>query len=167
MEECALTANNRLIDVTIDEIGQRAVSPEIQQERRVAVFDLLENNSFTLVDRKDATAPSGPYRLCIAYREERVVFDVADESGARIVEFRLLTNPFRQVMKDYLEICSSYFDAVKTAPVSRIETIDMARRAIHNEGAKVLSERLSGKVDVDEETARRLFTLICALRPGR
>ena len=162
-----MTCNNRLIGIDIDSSGQRAISPEIDQERRVAVFDLLESNSFQLAERKGQAAPAGPYRLRIAYREERVVFDIADEAGERIVEFRLLTNPFRQVMKDYLEICSSYFDAVKTAPVSRIETIDMARRAIHNEGARVLSERLRGKVDVDDETARRLFTLICALRPGR
>lgn len=162
-----MTGSDRLIGIDIDSSGQRAISPEIDQERRVAVFDLLESNSFQLAERKGQTAPVGPYRLRIAYREERVVFDIADEDGKRIVEFRLLTNPFRQVMKDYLEICSSYFDAVKTAPVSRIETIDMARRAIHNEGAGVLLERLRGKVDVDDETARRLFTLICALRPGR
>lgn len=159
--------SNRLIEINIDDSGQRAISPEIVQERRVAVFDLLENNSFALEERKGMPAAPGPYMLCIAYREDRVVFDIASESGDKIVEFRLLINPFRQVMKDYHEICGSYFDAVKTAPVSRIETIDMARRAIHNEGARVLLERLRGKVCVDMETARRLFTLICALQPGR
>ncbi len=162
-----MTGTNRLIDVEIDDTGQGAINHEVQQERRVAVFDLLEGNSFSLVDRKGMAAVPGPYRLRIAQRENRLVLEIDDESGERIVEFRLLMNPFRQVMKDYFEICTSYRDAVKTAPLSRIETIDMARRAIHNEGARVVLERLRGKVEVDEETARRLFTLFCALQQGR
>lgn len=162
-----MSDSNHLVSVDIDETGQPAISPEISQERNVAVFDLLESNSFALVERKGVPAIPGPYRLRIACQDNRVVFDVASEAGERIVEFRLLMSPFRQVMKDYFEICNSYFDAVKSAPVSRIETIDMARRAIHNEGAEVLLERLRGKLDVDTETARRLFTLICALQPVR
>ena len=154
---------NRLYAVDIDDHGRPAPSPEIDQERRVAIFDLLEDNSFTLPRAADLP---GPYRLNIAIRDGRLVFDIADEPGQKVAEFHLSMGPFRQVVKDYFQICESYFEAVKRLPPSQIEAIDMARRGIHNEGARVLQERLSGKALVDGDTARRLFTLICVLHWG-
>jgi uncharacterized protein (UPF0262 family) len=157
---------NRICQIEIDESGLKAATAAIEQERRVAIFDLLEENSFGLPRREDRPAPAGPYRLFLAIRDGRLVFDIATEDGARIGEFHLSLGPFRQVVKDYFQICESYFDAVKRLPPSQIEAIDMARRGIHNEGAHVLQERLEGKADVDIATARRLFTLICVLHWG-
>ena len=157
---------SRICHIEIDERGLARPTPEIEQERRVAVFDLLEDNSFALPKRDDRTYPDGPYRLGLAIREGRLVFDVATESGDKAAEFHLSLGPFRQVVKDYFQICESYFDAVKRLPPSQIEAIDMARRGIHNEGARVLQERLEGKAEVDKDTARRLFTLICVLHWG-
>jgi len=155
--------NDRLSAVTIDDQGLAPPTPEIEQERRVAVFDLLEENSFA-VPRSGAL--EGPYHLHLSVRDGRLVFDVATEAGEKVAEFHLSMGPFRQVVKDYFQICESYFEAVKRLPPSQIETIDMARRGIHNEGARVLQERLAGKAVVDMDTARRLFTLICVLHWG-
>ncbi len=157
---------NRICHIDIDEKGLVRPTPEIEQERRVAVFDLLEENSFALPVRDDRATPAGPYRLGLAIREGRLVFDIATEDSARVGEFHLSLGPFRQVVKDYFQICESYFEAVKRLPPSQIEAIDMARRGIHNEGARVLQERLVGKAEVDMDTARRLFTLICVLHWG-
>ena len=157
---------NRICHIEIDERGLARPTPEIEQERRVAVLDLLEDNSFALPPREDRPAPPGPYRLGLAIREGRLVFDIATEDSTKVGEFHLSLGPFRQVVKDYFQICESYFDAVKRLPPSQIEAIDMARRGIHNEGARVLQERLEGKADVDRDTARRLFTLICVLHWG-
>ncbi len=110
--------------------------------------------------------PAGPYRVGLAIREKRLVFDILTEKGEKAAEFHLSLSPFRQVVKDYWAICESYFDAVKTMPPSQIETIDMARRGIHNEGARILQERLEGKAVIDTDTARRLFTLVCVLHFG-
>ncbi|HSG57468.1 MAG TPA: UPF0262 family protein, partial [Paracoccaceae bacterium] len=110
--------------------------------------------------------PQGPYRVGLAIREKRLVFDISTQAGEKAAEFHLSLSPFRQVIKDYWAICESYFDAVKTMPPSQIETIDMARRGIHNEGARVLQERLEGKAVIDTDTARRLFTLVCVLHFG-
>ena len=156
----------RLYDVQIDDSNLPAPTPEIEQERKVAIFDLLENNSFTLPPRDDRTVPNGPYCLDLAIRDRRLVFDLTVESGDKAGEFHLSLGPFRQVVKDYFQICESYFDAVKKLPPSQIEAIDMGRRGIHNEGARVLQERLEGKAVVDADTARRLFTLICVLHWG-
>lgn len=157
---------NRISAIDIDEKSLARPTPEIEQERRVAIFDLLEDNSFALPRRDDRIAPPGPYRLALAIREGRLVFDIATEAGEKVGEFHLSLGPFRQVVKDYFQICESYFEAVKRLPPSQIEAIDMARRGIHNEGARVLQERLDGKALVDIDTARRLFTLICVLHWG-
>ncbi len=160
------TDSNRISHIEIDDSGLPAPTPEIEQERKVAVFDLLEQNSFALPARGDHVVPAGPYRLTLAIRERRLVFDITTENQERLGEFHLSLGPFRQVVKDYFMICESYFDAVKKLPPSQIETIDMARRGIHNEGGRVLQERLVGKAEVDSDTARRLFTLICVLHFG-
>ena len=151
---------NRIFAIDIDDRGLAPTTPEIEQERNVAVYDLLEDNAFALPRAGDL---AGPYRLGLAVREGRLVFAVRTESGENVAEFHLSMGPFRQVVKDYFQICDSYFEAVKRLPPSQIEAIDMARRGIHNEGARVLQERLEGKAVVDKDTARRLFTLICVL----
>jgi uncharacterized protein (UPF0262 family) len=152
--------------ISLDDSNLPPPTPEIDQERKVAIFDLLEGNSFALPARDETPPPGGPYELELSIRDRRLVFDLTTEDKEKAAEFHLSLGPFRQVVKDYFQICESYFEAVKTLPPSQIETIDMARRGIHNEGARVLQERLNGKADIDEQTARRLFTLICVLHFG-
>ena len=157
---------SKLVEIILDDANLPPPTPEIEQERKVAIFDLLEDNSFALPVRDGRQVPPGPYQLDLSIRDRRLVFDVTDPEHGRAGEFHLSLGPFRQVVKDYFQICESYFDAVKTLPPSQIETIDMARRGIHNEGARVLQERLDGKAEIDIDTARRLFTLICVLHFG-
>lgn len=157
---------SRISQIELDDSNLPPPTPEIEQERRVAIFDLIEENSFRLPSRDDREVPQGPYHLGLAIRDKRLVFDVVVEDGGKAAEFHLSLSPFRQVVKDYYQICESYFTAVKTLPPSQIETIDMARRGIHNEGSRVLQERLTGKAEIDTDTARRLFTLICVLHFG-
>jgi len=157
---------SHLIQIDIDGSALPAPTPEIEQERKVAIFDLLEDNFFALPARGARQAPKGPYRLILAIRDQRLVFDLYTQSGSKAGEFHLSLGPFRQVVKDYFQICESYFDAVKNLPPSRIEAIDMGRRGIHNEGARILQERLENKAEIDKATARRLFTLICVLNWG-
>ncbi len=152
--------------IELDDSNLPPPTPEIEQERKVAIYDLLEANSFSLPKRDDRVAPDGPYRVGLSIREKRLVFDVLTESEEKAAEFHLSLSPFRQVVKDYWQICESYFDAVKNMPPSQIETIDMARRGIHDEGARILTDRLEGKAEVDHDTARRLFTLVCVLHFG-
>lgn len=154
---------NRICAIDLDDRGLAAPTPEVDQERQVAIFDLLEENSFAIP--RAAEFP-GPYRLALGIRDGRLVFGVADQQARKVAEFHLSMSPFRQVVKDYFQICESYFEAVKRLPPSQIEAIDMARRGIHNEGARVLQERLDGKALVDMATARRLFTLICVMHWG-
>ena len=153
--------------IEIDDSGLPATVPEVEQERRVAVFDLLECNSFSLSPRAGRDPPNGPYKLFIGMRGGRVMFDVSTEDGTKATEFHMSLSPFAEIIKNYFAICASYFDAVKRLPPSRIEAIDMGRRGIHNEGARLLVERLEGKAGVDLDTARRLFTLICVLQTKR
>ncbi|AEI92301.1 UPF0262 family protein [Roseobacter litoralis] len=157
---------SRISHITLDDSGLPPPTPEIEQERKVAMFDLLEDNTFVLPSREGRPVLDGPYHISLAIRDKRLVFDVNTETAEKAAEFHLSLGPFRQVVKDYFQICESYFDAVKKLPPSQIETIDMARRGIHNEGSRVLQERLEGKADIDTDTARRLFTLICVLHFG-
>jgi len=145
--------------IVIDDSNLPPPTPEIEQERKVAMFDLLEENSFSLPARDDRVVPDGPYHLNLSIRDKRLVFDIETTDAQKAAEFHLSLGPFRQVVKDYFQICESYFDAVKTLPPSQIETIDMARRGIHNEGSRVLQERLEGKANIDTDTARRLFKI--------
>ena len=157
---------SRIAHIEIDDSALPPPTPEIEQERRVAVFDLLEDNSFVVQARDGRDVPDGPYRLLLAIRERLLVFDIRTELEEPAAEVRLSLGPFRQVVKDYFQICEAYFDAVKRLPPAQIEAIDMARRGIHNEGARILQERLDGKAELDIDTARRLFTLICVLHFG-
>jgi len=133
-------------------------SREVEHERQVAVFDLLERNAFAL---KDGFA--GPYSVELSLRDANLVFRIEAEHGGETTELVLPMRPFRRLIKDYFLICNSYFEAIKTASPSRIEAIDMGRRGLHNEGAEKLADALAGKVELDDETARRLFTLVCVL----
>lgn len=157
---------SKLVAVEIDDSGLPTPTKEIEQERKVAIFDLLEDNSFALPQRADRDVPTGPFKLLLCIKERRLVFDLSNQDDSKEAEFHLSLGPFRQVVKDYFQICESYFDAVKQMAPGQLEAIDMARRGIHNEGARVLQERLEGKADVDMDTARRLFTLICVLHWG-
>lgn len=152
--------------IVIDDSALPPPTPEIEQERKVAIFDLLEQNEFRIVGKDGRAVPEGPYTLHLAIRDKRLVFEIKTEAGDVAAEFHLSLGPFRQVVKDYYQICESYFEAVKRLPPSQIEAIDMARRGIHNEGARVLADRLEDKVELDTDTARRLFTLICVLHFG-
>lgn len=155
-------ARGRIARIEIDDRHSAAPTAEVAQERAVAILDLLEENAFAL---SAPGAPEGPYDLHLSIRERRLVLDVAAD-GARAGEIHLSLGPFRQVVKDYWQICEAYFAAVKTLQPGQLEAIDMARRGIHDEGARVLQERLEGKVVTDTDTARRLFTLICVLHAG-
>jgi uncharacterized protein (UPF0262 family) len=157
---------SRIAHIELDDSTLPPPTPEIEQERKVAMYDLMEENTFALPQRDDRVVPDGPYNVGLAIREKRLVFDIKTAANEAAAEFHLSLGPFRQVVKDYWQICESYFDAVKNLPPSQIETIDMARRGIHNEGARILTERLDGKADIDNDTARRLFTLVCVLHFG-
>jgi uncharacterized protein (UPF0262 family) len=152
------TAHKRLISVTLDENSIGRGSADQEHERAIAVYDLIEENSFSLVGHD-----GGPYALAISLVDARLVFDVRDETGAQVVTHILSLTPFKRILKDYFMICDAYYAAIRTATPSRIEAIDMGRRGLHNEGAQLLAERLKGKIEVDSDTSRRLFTLITAL----
>ena len=148
----------RLIAVILDEASLGRGSPDQEHERRVAIFDLVENNRFAL-----AGDDHGPYCLSIGIQENKLVLAVSDAAGAPLMTHLLSLKPFRSVLKDYLMLCDHYYAAIRTQSPSRIEAIDMGRRGLHNEAAELLGERLRGKVDADRDTLRRLFTLMTAL----
>lgn len=149
---------NKLIDVTLDQDSLAPASPNAEHERRIALFDLKEANSFEVVGHD-----SGPYLLTLSLYEGRLAFDVSSQDGARVCVHHVPMAALRKLVKDYTFICESYHNAIRTAPPSQIEAIDMGRRGLHNDAGEVLSESLGGKIKVDIETARRLFTLVCAL----
>jgi uncharacterized protein (UPF0262 family) len=155
----------RLFDVQLDETGLPAPTPEIEQERRVAIFDLLEENRFVPVPDEGPAPPPGPYRLHLGIRDRRLTFELSTERGEPAGSFHLSLASLGQVVKDYFAICASYFDAVKRLPPAQIEAIDEGRRSIHDEGARLLLQRLEGKAETDLVTTRRLFTLLCVLHP--
>jgi uncharacterized protein (UPF0262 family) len=148
----------RLVAVEIDSSIGGGTSREAEQERDAAINDLLESNSFAL-----SQGAAGPYHLILAVQAGRLVFDVRNAAQEPISAFGLSLSPFRRIVSDYLQICESYYSAVRSGNPAQIETIDMARRGLHNEGSEILRERLSGKVELDLDTARRLFTLATAL----
>lgn len=147
---------HRLEAVDLDAATLPSATAEIEHERRVAIFDLIEKNSF-----QPSEAAAGPYRLKLSLQDNRLVFDVTAVDYART--YALSLTPMKTVLKDYLLICDSYYEALRGSSPSQIEAVDMGRRGLHNEGAELLKARLDGKVEIDHETARRLFTLVCAL----
>lgn len=152
---------SRLCDIVIDTGSATAPPPEVEQEQRMAVFDLLEDNSFALPG-----GGKGPFRLTLRRDAGRLSFDLQPDGSGDAESFQITLGGLRQIVKDYAQICASYYEAVKTEPPARIEALDEARRSIHREGARALSEKLEGKAEVDEDTARRLFTLVCAMTDG-
>jgi uncharacterized protein (UPF0262 family) len=149
-----------IVRIDLDERSFLRRRPEVEHEREIALFDLLEENTFVLRGEGLAT---GPYHLRLALAEDRLVFEVCDTAEAQLARIVLAVKPFRMVIKDYFLVCESYFDAIKAASPSQIEAIDMGRRALHNEGAMMLKDRLEERVELDHDTARRLFTLLCVL----
>ena len=151
--------NNRIVAVTLDEDSIGRSGPDIEHERAIAIYDLIEQNLFA-PDGHDA---NGPFTLHLGITGNRLMFDIRREDGTPVVAHLLSLTPFRRIVKDYFMICDSYYQAIRTATPDKIEAIDMGRRGIHDEGSRTLQERLRGKVRVDFETARRLFTLITVL----
>jgi uncharacterized protein (UPF0262 family) len=151
------TGDFRLCDVVLDDTIGRS-TPDVEHERAVAIFDLIEENTFTPIGHA-----GGPYRLNISLVDAKLVFSIATDVGDAVATHILSLTPFRRIVKDYFMICESYYEAIRSASPSRIEAIDMGRRGIHNEGSQTLKDRLNGKIDVDFDTARRLFTLVCVL----
>ena len=152
----------RIIDVKLDHRTIIWRSADVEQERRVAIFDLLEGNHFAPVGPY-ADGYAGPFKIIMRVEEGRLAIDIATADDRHLETLVLALSPFRRVVRDYFAICDSYYKAIRNAAPSQIETIDMARRGIHNDAAETLQERLAGKVEVDFDTARRLFTLICVL----
>lgn len=156
--QVADSAQQRLMSVTLDENSIGRGSADQEHERAIAVYDLIEDNSFALVGHD-----GGPYALAISLVDAKLVFDIRNSDGSGVVTHILSLTPFKRILKDYFLICESYYAAIRNATPSRIEAIDMGRRGLHNEGAQLLVERLKGKIETDQDTARRLFTLITAL----
>lgn len=148
----------KITQITLDEKTFLRRSPQVEHERKVAIYDLLEENSF-----KPISPLTGPYCVQLGIKEDRLQFVICDEQEEPLTSLSLSLKPFRGIIKDYFLICESYFEAIKTKAPSRIEAIDMGRRGLHNEAAEMLRDRLSEKVEIDIDTARRLFTLICVL----
>jgi|SRR5665213_1049778 uncharacterized protein (UPF0262 family) len=148
----------RLFAIELDERTVVRRTREIEQEREIAIYDLLEANVF-----KPAGSAGGPYKLVLAVEDGRLIFDIHAEDDAPHGHVTLALTPFRRVIKDYFLICESYFKAIRNAPPSQIETLDMTRRGVHNEGSEILKDILKDKIEVDFDTARRLFTLLCVL----
>lgn len=148
----------RLIDVELDESIGRS-TPDIEHERAVAIFDLIEENSF----RPVGDEIGGPYKLRLSLLEKRLIFTISRECGELVATHILSLTPLRRVVRDYFMICESYYEAIRSATPSKIEAIDMGRRGLHNEGSQTLQSRLEGKIEVDFITARRMFTLVCVL----
>ncbi len=148
----------RLAAITLDEASLGSSTDDIEHERRVAIYDLIEDNSFRPVGHD-----GGPYSLHLGMRGDRLVFDIRLTDGTPVIAHMLSLAPFRRIVKDYFTVCDSYYAAIRTATPDRIEALDMGRRGLHDEGSRIVMERLKRKVDVDFDTARRLFTLITVL----
>ena len=148
----------RLVKVTLDEQSIGRANPDVEHEREVAIYDLLEQNTFHPVGHA-----GGPYALHLSINGNRLVFEIRLDDGTPVIAHLFSLTPLRRIVKDYYLICDSYYQAIRTATPDKIEAIDMGRRAIHNEGSRILMERLKDKVTVDIDTARRLFTLLCVL----
>lgn len=154
----AASENDRLVAVSLDEDSIGRGNPDQEHERAIAIFDILESNSFTIPGRDE-----GPYTLKLGLVENKLSFAIGSQSGTPVITHLLSLTPFRRVIRDYEMICESYYNAIRTASPTQIEAIDMGRRGLHNEASETLRHRLEGKVEVDHDTARRLFTLVFAL----
>ena len=149
---------DRLVKIELDEAIKPRRSAEAEHERAIAIYDILEENQFELVGQ------TGPFHLYLRSEGRHIRFDVCNENDKSLGQFFMAMGPLRRVMRDYFQVCDTYFDAIRTKSPSQIQAIDMGRRALHNEGSELLQARLDGKVETDFDTARRLFTLICVLQ---
>ena len=150
---------NRIVAVTLDEESIGRSGPDIEHERAIAIYDLIEQNLFA----PEGVEATGPFTQLLVITSNRLMFDIRGHDGTPGVTHLLSLTPFRRIVKDYFMICDSYYQAIRTATPDKIEALDMGRRGIHNDGSRTLQERLKGKVRIDHETARRLFTLITVL----
>ncbi|HEY7798400.1 MAG TPA: UPF0262 family protein [Hyphomonadaceae bacterium] len=153
-----MTDKARIVSIEIDEKSLAPAGPDADHERKVAIFDIIEGNTFRVLGHD-----GGPYTVVLSLADNRLVFDVAEENGSPVRKIMLSLTTLRRVIKDYFMICDSYYDAIRNSTPSQIEAIDMGRRGLHNEGSQILTEKLADKVEVDFDTSRRLFTLVCAL----
>ena len=163
MTKKGLDSTNKIISVDLDDSDLPIPNHEAQQERKIAIFDLLSDNYFKPLKNDNLISYNGPYKLGISIKDQRLIVKILSNDDILLKEILLSLSPLRQIFKDYSEICSSYYNAVKRLAPSQIETIDMGRRAIHDEGGRILIERFDRKVEMDVQTSRRLFTLIAAL----
>ena len=148
----------KLLQISLDEETVAARNADVEHERQVAIFDLLQDNHFALTSGED-----GPYHLNFSIIDRRLCLDIRDTGDKRLAEIMLPLAPFRSVIRDYFTVCDAYYEAIKTASRARIEAIDMGRRSLHDEGAELLRERMARDIEIDDNTSRRLFTLICVL----
>ena len=153
-----MSDTQRIANINLDKTLVIRLSPQVDHERKVAIFDLLEDNCFDPI----GLSP-GPYSVILLIEDNRLVFDVRSENDEELGKFNLPVGTFRRIVKDYFMICDSYYEAIKRSSPSQIEAIDMGRRGLHNEGAEILKDKLADKVTINEITARRLFTLVCVL----
>jgi uncharacterized protein (UPF0262 family) len=151
-------SRDRLVEITLDAKSLGRVNASIEHEREVAIFDILDGNAFR-IDGLDA----GPYKLNLSLADERLVLHISPSDAGDTIEHGVALTPLKRIVKDYFMICESYYEAVRTAPPARIQAIDVSRRALHDEGSTLLKEKLQPKIVVDEDTSRRLFTLVCSL----
>ncbi|HVZ04456.1 UPF0262 family protein [Hyphomicrobium sp.] len=151
-------SRDRLADITLDTKSLGRANANTEHEREVAIFDILDGNSFRIEDLDD-----GPYKLHLSVIDDRLQMSIVPESAGTALEHAIALTPLKRIMKDYFMICESYYEAVRTAPPARIQAIDVSRRALHDEGSTLLRDKLLPKIIVDEDTARRLFTLVCTL----
>ncbi|MEH6632813.1 MAG: UPF0262 family protein [Halopseudomonas aestusnigri] len=161
-EQAGQDSNHHLIHISLDENSLARSTPDVEKERAIAIYDLIEQNSFIPFG-----SDAGPYLLDLGIVENRLRFRVDREGGQFLCEHILSLTPLRRVIRDYFSVCQTYFEAIKMASPAKIEAIDMGRRGLHNEGSEILQLRLDGKIEIDFNTARRLFTLICALHSVR
>ena len=156
--------SDRIASIEIDNPGVVRYHPDVEREIQVSIYDLTENNSFAPDPAEFGDVPVGPYALVLRAKGRRLLLDIATQSGDTVGQMPLPLAPFRRTIKDYFTICESYYEAIRVASPSQIEVIDIGRRVLHNEGSDKLREILTGKIELDHQTARRLFTLLCALQ---
>ena len=149
---------SKLIKIELKETSSKSITPEQNQERAIAIYDLMENNYFNLINH------NGPYILKLSMLPMHLLFEISSKNKTPLKSFYLSLGPFRKIIRDYKLVCENYYDAIKTKPPSQIQAIDVGRKAIHDEGSNTVMKRLNDKIELDEETARRIFTLICVLK---
>lgn len=157
-EQNSASTDTRIVHIRLDQEGQPLLSPEAEHERSIAIYDLIEENHFNVPDRP------GPYHLVMRTDTRHIHFDIRGVDDLPLAGFFLAMGPLRRVIRDYHMVCDSYYEAIRTKTPSQIQAIDMGRRSLHNEGSQLLIDRLEGKVEIDHDTARRLFSLICVLK---